>query len=106
VRAFFRVGGKFAALSIGGVGVLLASQQEMMLATPPNLRPRNVTGAGDALMAGLAYGFARGLPLLEIARWGAAFSAAVVSTESLASVKANNEEAMLPRVDVRTVNVM
>jgi fructose-1-phosphate kinase PfkB-like protein len=57
-------------------------------------------------MAGLAYGFARGMYLREIARLGAAFSAIAVATESLASVKNSDVEEMLPRVDVRTVNVM
>jgi len=43
VLPFLRLGVKYAALSIGGLGVLLASQQEMMLATPPKLSKRNVT---------------------------------------------------------------
>ena len=106
VLPFLRLGVEYVALSIDGLGLLLASQQEMMLATPPKVSIRNVTGAGDALMAGMAYGFARGMDLREIARLGAAFSAVAVATASLASVKNSDVEAMLPRVDVRTVNVM
>jgi len=106
VLPFLRLGVEYVALSIDGLGLLLASQQEMMLATPPKVSIRNVTGAGDALMAGMAYGFARGMDLREIARLGAAFSAVAVTTESLASVKNSDVEAMLPRVEVRTVNVM
>jgi fructose-1-phosphate kinase PfkB-like protein len=106
VLPFLRLGVEYVALSIDGLGLLLASQQEMMLATPPKVSIRNVTGAGDALMAGMAYGFARGMDLRDIARLGAAFSAVAVTTESLASVKNSDVEAMLPRVEVRTVNVM
>ena len=106
VLPFLRLGVEYVALSIDGLGLLLASQQEMMLATPPKVSIRNVTGAGDALMAGMAYGFARGMDLREIARLGAAFSAVAVTTVSLASVKNSDLEAMLPRVEVRTVNVM
>ncbi|HOV30973.1 MAG TPA: 1-phosphofructokinase family hexose kinase [Anaerolineaceae bacterium] len=106
VLPFLRLGVEYVALSIDGLGLLLASQQEMMLATPPKVSIRNVTGAGDALMAGMAYGFARGMDLREIARLGAAFSAVAVTTESLTSVKNSDVEAMLPRVEVRTVNVM
>ena len=106
VLPFLRLGVEYVALSIDGLGLLLASQQEMMLATPPKVSIRNVTGAGDALMAGMAYGFARGMDLREIARLGAAFSAVAVATASLASVKNSDVEAMLPRVEVRTVNVM
>jgi len=57
-------------------------------------------------MAGLAYGFSKEMPLLEVARLGAAFSTVVVATPSLASVTLADLQAMLPRVDVRTVNVM
>ena len=106
VLPFLRLGVEYVALSIDGLGLLLASQQEMMLATPPKVSIRNVTGAGDALMAGMAYGFAREMDLREIARLGAAFSAVAVATASLASVKNSDVEAMLPRVEVRTVNVM
>ena len=106
VLPFLRLGVEYVALSIDGLGLLLASQQEMMLATPPKVSIRNVTGAGDALMAGMAYGFARGMDLREIARLGAAFSAVAGTTVSLASVKNSDVEAMLPRVEVRTVNVM
>ena len=106
VLPFLRLGVEYVALSIDGLGLLLASQQEMMLATPPKVSIRNVTGAGDALMAGMAYGFARGMDLREIARLGAAFSAVAVTNVSLASVKNSDVEAMLPRVEVRTVNVM
>ncbi len=106
VLPFLRLGVEYVALSIDGLGLLLASQQEMMLATPPKVSIRNVTGAGDALMAGMAYGFAREMDLREIARLGAAFSAVAVTTVSLASVKNSDVEAMLPRVEVRTVNVM
>jgi len=106
VLPFLRLGVEYVALSIDGLGLLLASQQEMMLATPPKVSIRNVTGAGDALTAGMAYGFARGMDLREIARLGAAFSAVAVTTVSLASVKNSDVEAMLPRVEVRTVNVM
>ncbi|HPK27513.1 MAG TPA: 1-phosphofructokinase family hexose kinase, partial [Anaerolineaceae bacterium] len=102
VLPFLRLGVEYVALSIDGLGLLLASQQEMMLATPPKVSIRNVTGAGDALMAGMAYGFARGMDLREIARLGAAFSAVAVTTVSLASVKNSDVEAMLPRVEVRT----
>ena len=106
VLPFLRLGVEYVALSIDGLGLLLASQQEMMLATPPKVSIRNVTGAGDALMAGMAYGFARGMDLREIARLGAAVSAVAVTTVSLASVKNSDVEAMLPRMEVSTVNVM
>ena len=63
------------------------------------------SGAGR-MIAAPPEGFAREMHLREIARLGAAFSAVAVATASLASVKNSDVEAMLPRVEVRTVNVM
>ncbi len=85
---------------------MLASQNVILLAAPPKMATRNVTGAGDAVMAGLAYGFSQNMPLNEIARWAAAFGAVVISNELLASVSMDEMRLMLPRVEVRTVNVM
>jgi hexose kinase, 1-phosphofructokinase family len=103
---FLRMGVQHVAISIGSLGVLLASQNVILLAAPPKMATRNVTGAGDAVMAGLAYGFSQNMPLNEIARWAAAFGAVVISNELLASVSMDEMRLMLPRVEVRTVNVM
>lgn len=103
---FLRMGVQHVAISIGSLGVLLASQNKIVLAMPPKMAPRNVTGAGDAIMAGLAYGFSQNMPLNEVALWAAAFGAVVISTEWLASVSITDLRDMLPRVEVRTVNVM
>jgi len=103
---FLRMGVQHVAISIGSLGVLLASQNVILLATPPKMATRNVTGAGDAVMAGLAFGFSHNLPLQETARWSAAFGAVVISNELLASVAMDELREMLPRVEVRTVNVM
>ncbi|MEL7645993.1 MAG: 1-phosphofructokinase family hexose kinase [Anaerolineaceae bacterium] len=103
---FLHMGVQHVAISIGNLGVLLASQNVILLATPPKMATRNVTGAGDAVMAGLAYGFSQNMPLNETARWAAAFGAVVISKELLASVSLEELREMLPRVEVRTVNVM
>ena len=103
---FLRMGVQHVAISIGSLGVLLASQNVILLATPPKMATRNVTGASDAVMAGLAYGFSRDMSLNETARWAAAFGAVVISKELLASVSLEELREMLPRVEVRTVNVM
>ncbi|MFZ3150942.1 MAG: 1-phosphofructokinase family hexose kinase [Anaerolineaceae bacterium] len=103
---FLRLGIQYVGLSIGGLGLLLASQHEMILATPPKVAVKNVTGAGDSLMAGMVYGFFQGLPLAEVTRWGAAFAAVALSSEALSQISQADVLAMLPRVDVRTVNVM
>ena len=71
---FLRMGVQHVAISIGSLGVLLASQNVILQATPPKMATHNVTGAGAAVMAGLAYGFSHNMPLNEIARCYASWS--------------------------------
>ena len=52
-RAILRLGAAQVALSLGADGLLLATQDKAVLATPPTVPAKNVTGAGDALLAGL-----------------------------------------------------
>ncbi|NIO71011.1 MAG: hypothetical protein GTN71_18750, partial [Anaerolineae bacterium] len=81
---FLRQGIELVALSLGADGLLLASKQQAVWARPPRVRARNPVGAGDALLAGIAWALARpercpepaegrsrrehGLPLEEMAR--------------------------------------
>jgi pseudouridine kinase len=43
--------------------------------------PRDVTGAGDALVSGTLYGLSQGEPLLHAVRWGLAAAAIAVESE-------------------------
>ena len=86
--------------------LLLASQKEIIISSAPRVTTHNLTGAGDALMAGLIHGFISHLPLLEVLRWGAATHATWLSYPNDQPVKREAISEMLPRVDVRVVNVL
>jgi len=103
---FLREGIEYVAITIGEFGLLLASQKEMVLAVPPKVPVRNVTGAGDALMAGLVSGFEKQMSLIEIARWGVASGTVSVITEGISQVSLEAIQMMLPRVESRVINVM
>ena len=67
----------------GGIAVYNGSSMAAMHALPAT--PRDVTGAGDALVAGALYGLSQGLDLDEAARLGLAAAAiAVESADSAA----------------------
>lgn len=90
---FLRQGVELVALSLGADGLLLVSKQRAVWARPPRVRARNPVGAGDALLAGLAWALERGLPPEEMARWGVASGTAAamregVSVGTLAEVEA------------------
>ena len=85
-RAILRLGAAQVALSLGADGLLLATQNEAVLATPPTVTIENVTGAGDALLAGITYALERALPLAEQARWGVAVGTASAMAEGVSIV--------------------
>ncbi len=85
-RAFLERGITQVALSLGAGGLLLATNDAAVFATPPNVPVKNVTGAGDALLAGLVYAMERTMPLAEQARWGVAAGTASAMHEGVGVV--------------------
>jgi fructose-1-phosphate kinase PfkB-like protein len=60
---------------------------------------RNPVGAGDALLAGIAWALARqGLPLEEIARWGVATGTAAAMRKGVSVGTKAEVEALYKRV--------
>lgn len=103
---FLRMGIEYFALTMGNLGLLLASQHEMIYAKPPRLSVKNESGAGDSLMAGLIYGQLKGWALLEVARWAVATGAAASETEGVSEFDVRRIQEILPKVDASVINVM
>lgn len=82
-QALRRLGAACGIVSAGAGGI--AAYDTEALFPMPALRatPRDVTGAGDALVAGALYGISQGLPLRDAARLGLA--AAAITVESASS---------------------
>lgn len=91
-RFFLDQGVELVALSLGAEGLLLASRTQAIHAWPPRVHALNPVGAGDALLAGIAWALERGLALPEVARWGVASgTAAAVRTGTGAAPRAEVE---------------
>ncbi|MEI7027480.1 1-phosphofructokinase family hexose kinase [Paenibacillus sp. y28] len=68
----------YAVLTLGADGALAASREDGLLRVRvPAVPARSAVGCGDAFFAGLALGFARGLPFPEALRLAAATGTAV-----------------------------
>ncbi len=104
--SFLRMGIDCFALTMGADGLLLASQHEMVFASPPKVIVRNTTGSGDSLLAGIIYGQSRGLSLVEVARWGVAMGSASVETEGVSEFEIDRVQALLSEVESRVINVL
>jgi 1-phosphofructokinase family hexose kinase len=83
--AFLRHGVEYVALSMGAEGLLLASAERVVRARPPRVQARNPVGAGDALLAGLAWALEGELALEEMACWGAAAGTAAAMHEGVST---------------------
>lgn len=99
-EAFLAMGAQRVALSLGAGGLLWATPEAQARARPPQVRVKNPTGAGDALLAGVLRALAEGLPHTEIARWGVAAGTAAALQEgvgvgTLAEVLALYAQVML-----------
>jgi len=59
-------------VSMGEKGSLLIREGEALRAVPFPIQPRSTVGAGDSMVAAMAYGFVQGLSTEELARWTSA----------------------------------
>jgi len=79
-RDLLSAGARAAVVSLGPDGLLALTGEGCWHVVPPDVPVRNPTGAGDAVVAGLALGLARGLAWPERLRRAAALGAATVTT--------------------------
>ncbi|HZO99185.1 MAG TPA: PfkB family carbohydrate kinase, partial [Terriglobia bacterium] len=72
LRRLIARGVELAACTLGAGGVLAATAETAWRITPPKVRAKSATGAGDAFGAGLLTSLERGLGWQEALRWAVA----------------------------------
>ena len=102
-QPFLDSGVELVALSLGAGGLLLASPERTVMATPPAVRARNPVGAGDALLAGVSWALERDRSLEDVARWGVAAGTASATGVGVAAVTRSEVEAIYEQVTVHEV---
>lgn len=81
-RRILDEGGSSAILvSLGSGGAMLVHREGMERIAAPTVRIRSKVGAGDSTVAGIVLALARGLDLVDAARYGVAAGASAVMTE-------------------------
>ncbi len=91
-------------VSIGAGGALVVpSGSETIRVRAPTVKVRSAVGAGDAMVAGLAVGLARGWDLQRAATLGVAAGTAAVLTDGTELCHADDIDALLPLVVVDQV---
>ncbi len=101
LRALAAAGVAMPVISDGPAGIYALAQGEVWHAQPPRLQAVNSVGSGDAAVAGLAAGLARGWTVEATLRLAAACGAANVLTKECAGVRAEDLRRLAPQVVVR-----
>ena len=105
VEALIAGGITKVVISLGGKGALVADGTQRLIVRPPNVKVSSTVGAGDALVAGLVYGEAQGMSLVEQARWATAVAAASVAQPGTQAGKLNDVKNLLPNVIIEEMRV-
>jgi len=100
---FLELGIELVALSLAAGGLLLASPGRAVRARPPSVQALNPVGAGDALLAAVAWALERELPLEEMARWGVAAGTAAAMGKAVAVVTHAEVQALYEQVTTHAV---
>ncbi|MFC4057803.1 1-phosphofructokinase family hexose kinase [Planomonospora corallina] len=95
-----RAGAGAVVVSLGAGGLLAATAEGSWRAAMPYRVEGNPTGAGDALVAGLALGLVEGTPWPERLRLAAALGAAAVAVPVAGDVDPEVLRAVRPRIRV------
>ena len=92
-----------AAISLGGDGALFLSENECYRGYGLQVEAKSTVGAGDSMMAALAFGEARGMGLYETARLAIAVSAASVMQSGSQSADPDAVQELLGRVRLEKI---
>ncbi len=96
-------GVRLAAISLGGDGALFLSENACYRGYGLKVEAKSTVGAGDSMMAALAFGEARGMDFKETARLAIAVSAASVMQSGSQSADPDTVRALLERVRLEEI---
>jgi 1-phosphofructokinase len=103
-RQLLEMGAEEAVISMGADGAVAAGRQDLLSARPPAVAARSSVGAGDAMVAALAYGEVKHLSFRESFRLAIAASAAAVTMEGSKVADLALVQSLLPQVQVEEVS--
>ncbi len=95
------LGAQQIVISLGKVGGIYSDGRGSWLAIPPQIVERNPIGAGDALVAGLAWGLSHGFSGSEVLRLGVACGAAAASLDGTAMGSRSLVERLAGQVEIK-----
>lgn len=101
VKKLAETGIPFIVVSLGKKGALGYVDGHAFLVKPPKINAVNPVGSGDAMIAGLAYGFSRGLSPKEALIYGTVFGTLNAAEERTGSIQADQVEKLKNKLSIR-----
>ena len=99
-RQVLKMGAEEAVISLGADGAVAANHQYWLSARPPSVTPRSSVGAGDAMVAAMAYGEVKHLSFRDSFSLAIAASAAAVTLEGSKLADLPQIQSLLSQVQV------
>jgi 1-phosphofructokinase family hexose kinase len=100
INSIHQLGARQVAISLGRQGAVYSDGMQAWCAVPPAIREHNPIGAGDAMLAGIAWGLSRQLAGEDILRWGVACGAGAASLDGTAVASLEQVTALYSLVQV------
>lgn len=97
-RELIRMGSDQVLISLGAEGAVGAAGKEALFAPPPAVQVRSSVGAGDTMVAAMAYSAVEGSPFRQAFRMAVAASAATVAMEGTKVADLASVEELIPQV--------
>lgn len=94
---------KMIAISLGQLGALFLTENRVLKCPGLKIETHSTVGAGDAMVAAIAYGLNKGLSLEECSKLGLAASAGAVTTKGTKPPKRELVEELFKKVEVITL---
>ena len=103
-RALIRMGCEHVLISLGAEGAVGVAGDDALFAHPPAVKVRSSVGAGDTMVAVMAYAAVEGLPFREAFRLAIAASAATVAVEGTKVADLAAVQTLIPQVTLEDVD--
>jgi 1-phosphofructokinase len=97
-RELIKMGSEQVLISLGAEGAVGVAGKDALLAQPPAVKVRSSVGAGDTMVAVMAYAAVEGLPFRQAFRMAVAASAATVAMEGTKVADLAAVEKLIPQV--------
>jgi 1-phosphofructokinase len=97
-RELISMGSEQVLISLGAEGAVGVAGKEALFAPPPSVQVRSTMGAGDTMVAAMAYAAVEGLPFRQAFRMAVAASAATVAMEGSKVADLAAVQELIPQV--------